>query len=250
MSDIYHGQDLEIYSEDSDETRSIKLRQQEQRRGDILTRTAEKRWAGAKIQYVWVLIRTRIDDEGNFIKGPSQKNDGAYPSAKSALNVLRSFEETANEFNPVLIPEQLIYDAEHGDPEPVGRLGLSSEANFLGRPLTRAELQEVGDHIGLGIDPDILPLIIDLNEAGYQTKDSCSGDSPNHPFREQRHAQNACIVFDKGFTMEMLTEEALEDLDSIIRDHTNLPYKFDKGIYNRGASRYENLEIEFKGPIS
>jgi len=145
------------------------------------------------------------------------------------------------------------------------------------RPLTREELLTTADRTGLRIDVDILPLIIDLNEAGYKTSASCSGDSPNHfEAGPQRHGRKAWINFD-NLTRGMLTEETLEELDSIIKDNTRTPYslitfnaevrkrraKIRKDIAREEPEFLEELDrmmaekeeqhvvsIEFKGPIS
>ena len=144
------------------------------------------------------------------------------------------------------------------------------------RPLTPEELSVTTDSLGLGIDPDILPLIIDLNEAGYQTSASCSGDSPNHPFKDQRHGRKAWVDF-KGLTKRMLTEEMVEELDSIIKDNTRTTYRiitFSDEVRKRRAKMRRDIareepeyleeldrkfreqeegndvRIEFSGPIS
>ena len=113
------------------------------------------------------------------------------------------------------------------------------------------------------IDPDILPLISDLNEAGYVTWQSCSGDSPNHPkpLTPSRRTRAAWVAF-TDLKEEMLTENIREELDGIIKAHTNVPYIL-KGAKRKRSPQeaklrskwhipmlWAKVNIIFDGPIS
>ena len=92
--------------------------------------------------------------------------------------------------------------------------------------MSKTDWSKVTDGVGLPIDPDILPLIIDLNDAGYTTRQSCSGwASKNHPKWKSgsRKTNHGWIDF-KDLKEGMLTEEIIDEIDSIVKEHTNVPY--------------------------
>ena len=99
------------------------------------------------------------------------------------------------------------------------------------------------------IDSDILPLLEDLNEAGYKTLMSCSGDSRNHPksLPPTRHPRAAWVMF-KDLKEGMLTEDIREELDTIIKSHTNVPYIL-KGSKRKRSPQEAKIRSKWTIPL-
>ena len=105
-----------------------------------------------------------------------------------------------------------------------------------------------------------------MNEAGYETRQSCSGDSLNHPkslFDKpiSKRTRAAWVAF-TDLKDEMLTEDIREELGEIIRSHTNVPYIL-KGAKRKRSPQeaklrskwyipllWSKVNIIFDGPIS
>ena len=112
--------------------------------------------------------------------------------------------------------------------------------------MNKADWSKVTDGMGLPIDPDILPLIIDLNNAGYITRQSCSGwASKNHPRWESgpNKRRHGWIDF-KDLKEGMLTEEIIDEIDSIVKEHTNVPYTL------KSSKKYAKLSSKPKAKKS
>ena len=84
-----------------------------------------------------------------------------------------------------------------------------------------------------GIDEGVKDLVLDLNSRGYRTSYSCEGDT----------------FLTAEVWMKLLapvTEEELEDVRDIIRQHTSIPFILNK---SRWGKRYISVGIIFREPL-
>ena len=111
------------------------------------------------------------------------------------------------------------------------------------RVLTREELETTTDRLGMPIDPKIFSLVADLNEEGFKTTASCEGDSPDHPWDTWKEGYHkGCAWINIDFRPDMVTKEVKERLDTVIREHTDVPYKVEK----LGSKSKGSISIDFK----
>ena len=125
-------------------------------------------------------------------------------------------------------------------PEDIGFIEFPKD-----RALTREEVEVSVDRTGMPIDPKILPLIVDLNEEGFRTTASCEGDTPDHPWNTYKEGGRNCAWIAIDFRPDMVTKEVKERLKTVIKEHTDVPYK----IESRGYKEKGSVIIDFKRPL-